>query len=104
MKSMGHFWVTESMIGLRKVGVETTVYERAPELREVGAGISLWANAIRALDYLGVGQVVRSCSLPLERSELRSKEGRKVQISFSAGDLEKWIGVATVPEGVSSMQ
>ena len=36
-------------IGLRKVGIEVTVYERAPELREVGAGISLWANAIRAL-------------------------------------------------------
>jgi hypothetical protein len=38
-------------IGLRKVGIEVTVCERAPDLREVGAGISLRANAnaIRAL-------------------------------------------------------
>lgn len=83
-------------IGLRKVGIDVTVYERAPELREVGAGISLWANALRALDYLGVGKAVRSRALSLVRSEIRTSEGRKVLVSFSAEQLQKQIGISPV--------
>ena len=37
-------------IALHKAGIEAHAYERAPALREVGAGISLWANALHALD------------------------------------------------------
>ncbi len=81
-------------IGLRKVGIEATVYERAPELREVGAGISLWANAIRALDYLGAGEAVRSAALSLDQSEFRADEGRRVQAKFSGKSLEKKVGVS----------
>ncbi|MFO0805037.1 MAG: FAD-dependent monooxygenase [Gemmataceae bacterium] len=80
-------------IGLRKVGIEVALYERAPELREVGAGISLWANALRALDALGAGDAVRAASLPLLRSELRAEEGRRIQVSFSARYFEKKLGV-----------
>ena len=32
-------------IALHKAGIEAHAYELAPALREVGAGISLWANA-----------------------------------------------------------
>lgn len=80
-------------IALRKVGIEVSLYERAPELREVGAGISLWANALRALDALSVGEAVRSASLPLVQSEMRAKEGRQVQVAFSAEYFEKKLGV-----------
>lgn len=83
-------------IGLRKVGIDVTVYERAPELREVGAGISLWANALRALDYLGAGEAVRSRALSLVRSEIRTSEGRKILVSFSAEQLQKQIAVSPV--------
>src|SRR3954468_5062501 len=81
-------------IGLRKVGIEVTVYERAPELREVGAGISLWANAIRALDYLGAGDAVRAVALSLDQSEMRAEEGRRVQAQFSGKAFEKQLGVS----------
>jgi 2-polyprenyl-6-methoxyphenol hydroxylase-like FAD-dependent oxidoreductase len=47
-------------IALRRVGIEVTVLERAPELEAVGAGIGLAANALQALDRLGVGDEVRS--------------------------------------------
>ena len=40
-------------LALRQAGLEATVYERAPALREVGAGITLWPNATRALRHLG---------------------------------------------------
>jgi 2-polyprenyl-6-methoxyphenol hydroxylase-like FAD-dependent oxidoreductase len=51
-------------IGLRRVGWEVTVVERARVLADVGAGISLHANGIRALDALGVGEAVRAASRP----------------------------------------
>lgn len=47
-------------LALQKVGVTVSLFERAPELREVGAGISLWANALRALDVLGAGDAIRA--------------------------------------------
>ena len=39
-------------IALRKIGFEVDVYERAPELKEVGSGMSLWPNAVRSLDQI----------------------------------------------------
>jgi 2-polyprenyl-6-methoxyphenol hydroxylase-like FAD-dependent oxidoreductase len=41
-------------VALRKVGIPATVFERAPEIREVGAGLSLWSNAVKALHRLGL--------------------------------------------------
>lgn len=82
-----------AVIALRKVGIDVAVYERAAELREVGAGISLWANAIRALDYLGVGDAVRAVALALDHSEFRADEGRRVQARFSAAAMERTLGV-----------
>src|SRR5690242_14063459 len=69
-------------IGLRKVGIDVAVYERAPELREVGAGISLWANAIRAV------------ALSMDQSEFRADEGRLLQVQLSGASFEKKIGVS----------
>ncbi len=40
--------------GLHRVGWTVTVLEKAPEFGDVGAGISLWPNALRCLDELGV--------------------------------------------------
>ncbi|MFB7358614.1 FAD-dependent monooxygenase [Streptomyces gardneri] len=51
-------------IGLRRIGWEVTVVERAPALDDAGAGISLHANGIRALDALGVGDAVREAARP----------------------------------------
>ena len=45
-------------LALGRAGVEVAVFERAPELREIGAGISLWANAMKALRRLGLYDAV----------------------------------------------
>jgi 2-polyprenyl-6-methoxyphenol hydroxylase-like FAD-dependent oxidoreductase len=76
-------------IAMRKVGFNVVIYERAPELREVGAGISLWANAMRALDHLGVGNAIRKVSLALVKSELRTEDGRQLLLAFGAEFFEK---------------
>jgi 2-polyprenyl-6-methoxyphenol hydroxylase-like FAD-dependent oxidoreductase len=46
--------------GLHRRGWSVRVFERAPRFSEVGAGISLWPNAFRALESIGVGGVLNS--------------------------------------------
>ena len=41
-------------VALRRIGWDVTVLERAREFTEVGAGLSLWPNGLRALELLGV--------------------------------------------------
>ncbi|MEA3026066.1 MAG: hypothetical protein QOF91_1351 [Alphaproteobacteria bacterium] len=44
---------------LRRQGCEVVVYERAPALGEVGAGIQLGPNAVKVLRALGIEQALR---------------------------------------------
>jgi salicylate hydroxylase len=53
-------------LGLAKIGIRSVVLERAPKLGEIGAGIQLGPNAFRALDYLGVGDAVRTIAVHIE--------------------------------------
>lgn len=62
-------------IGLRRIGWEVTVVERARVLADVGAGISLHANGIRALDVLGVGEAVRTAARPQYTGGTRTPDG-----------------------------
>lgn len=41
-------------VALNQAGIDATVYERAPQLREVGAGMMLWPNATRVLQAFGL--------------------------------------------------
>eukprot|EP00850_Spirogloea_muscicola_P005762 SM000026S09011 [mRNA] locus=s26:1030236:1036628:- [translate_table: standard] len=63
-------------LALTRVGIPVVVLERAPALREGGAALSLWGNAWRALDVLGVGESLRSQYTTLTRVELCSSDGR----------------------------
>lgn len=63
-------------IGLHRTGWEVTVTERAPVLADVGAGISLHANGLRALDALGVGAAVRAAARPEYTGGTRTPDGR----------------------------
>jgi len=47
-------------IAMRRRGIDADEYERSPVLMEVGAGISLWPNAVKALEQLGLGEDLRS--------------------------------------------
>ncbi|MBY0521134.1 MAG: NAD(P)-binding protein, partial [Sphingomonas sp.] len=45
-----------SAIALQRAGYAVRVVERAPVLAPIGAALSMWANAVDALDRLGVGE------------------------------------------------
>jgi 2-polyprenyl-6-methoxyphenol hydroxylase-like FAD-dependent oxidoreductase len=69
-------------IALRRAGWSVVVAERAREVREVGAGIALWANGIAALEWLGVGAEVGRDGLVLPPPSLRTDQG---EILFTGG-------------------
>jgi 2-polyprenyl-6-methoxyphenol hydroxylase-like FAD-dependent oxidoreductase len=52
-------------IAMARKGLDAEVYEQAPELKEVGAGVGLWGNAFRALRAIGLAdEVVRLAGGP----------------------------------------
>lgn len=78
-------------IALRKVGIDVQVYERASALREVGAGIALSANALEALDALGLADDIRSQSFALMQGGLRNPNGDAL-LSIPADDFTAGFG------------
>ncbi len=65
-------------IALRLAGYQPTVYEQAPHLGEVGAGLSLTPNAVKALDWLGVGEHVR---------QIADEPLQQLTCHYASGDL-----------------
>jgi 2-polyprenyl-6-methoxyphenol hydroxylase-like FAD-dependent oxidoreductase len=63
-------------IALTGRGWQVRLFERAPAFTEVGAGISLWANAMRALDAIGVGARLAELGLEELTGGLRYRTGR----------------------------
>src|SRR5580700_8688747 len=51
----------------RRIGVETLVIEKVSTVREVGAGLSIWSNAVNALRELGVETSVMASATVIDR-------------------------------------
>ena len=61
-------------IGLRQAGIEAIVYEQAERLDPIGAGLTLWANAIKALRKLGLADEAIAAGSKIELGELRAAD------------------------------
>jgi len=100
---------------LRQHGIEVAVYERAPKLGEVGAGIQLGPNAVKVLRALGIERALRALasepvnyvSLAWDDARLRYREPMKgpVESHFGApylmahrADLHQLLG-ELLPDG-----
>lgn len=81
-------------IGLRRLGIETTVYERSPRLQEYGAGISIWANAIRALRIIGADTAIQPIAAPISRGEFLRWDG-KLFLGYDAAQFEAKLKLPT---------
>jgi 2-polyprenyl-6-methoxyphenol hydroxylase-like FAD-dependent oxidoreductase len=62
-------------VALRQVGHDVTVIERRTDTA-IGAGISIWPNALAALDVLGLGEQVRAAGGRVSAGALRWRDGR----------------------------
>lgn len=58
-------------LALLRQGFDVTVYEQAPELREVGAGVQVSANGTRILFALGLEQDIMSVACEAGSKEIR---------------------------------
>jgi 2-polyprenyl-6-methoxyphenol hydroxylase-like FAD-dependent oxidoreductase len=74
-------------VALHRAGIDATVYERVPELREVGAGMMLWPNATRVLKELGLLERVAACSGPSRNFLVRASTGA-ILMDIAMGQFE----------------
>ncbi|MHA6619930.1 FAD-dependent oxidoreductase [Pseudonocardia sp. DLS-67] len=53
-------------LALHRRGLDVTVYEQAPQLGEIGAGVQVTPNSVRLLDRLGIGRELRRLGVRLD--------------------------------------
>jgi 2-polyprenyl-6-methoxyphenol hydroxylase-like FAD-dependent oxidoreductase len=76
-------------ISLRAAGFRVTNYEKSPEPRELGAGLGIWPNGVRALRALGLDELVAQ---GLDQAGgVRRADGRMLA-GFKAGAIERRFG------------
>ncbi len=66
-------------IALQQNGFDVRVYEKVKKLGEVGAGLTLWSNAIKTLRALGVADQVIHAGSKVNRSYIRAANGDILQ-------------------------
>ena len=66
-------------IAFAERGWRTRVWEQAPELRELGAGLYVWENGLRTLEALGVYDELEPISHPVHRFDVRDERARIVE-------------------------
>lgn len=84
-------------VALKRAAVPVLVLERAPALNqvEVGAGITLWPNAVAALDRLGLADEVRARGHVLGDFVQRTARGSAI-MSWSLSDWSAALGFPTL--------
>jgi 2-polyprenyl-6-methoxyphenol hydroxylase-like FAD-dependent oxidoreductase len=78
-------------IAMAKAGHGVVVVERASELREIGAALSLWPNAFGALDFLGVGERVRAIGLEAPTASVLATTGKPI-VRFDTEAMRRALG------------
>ena len=80
-------------IALARKGIDVEIYERSPRLAEVGAGVSLFPNALKALHQLGLKSRLDAMSFVSAEGALRRADGR-VLSRTTASDFVSRFGMA----------
>jgi len=62
-------------VALARKGLDAEIYEQAPELKEVGAGVGLWGNAFRALRAIGLADGVMRLAGEAAGSGIKRPDG-----------------------------
>lgn len=77
-------------ISLKKLGFKIKIYESNEQIKGIGAGIGLAANAMKALRYLELDQGISNFGTKLEASHIRDLHGKTISIANTnlVSDLE----------------
>ena len=82
-------------IALQQQGIAVRVYERADALCPLGAGLSLWPNAVHVLDKLGVGDAIRAEMPSLQHSGIYTADGATLS-RIAGADMAKRFGTPSI--------
>ncbi len=74
-------------VALRHFGIDATVYERSEKIRELGAGMMLWANASRVMSELGLLEKLVPFSGQTDNFLVRKADG-KILMEIATGYFE----------------
>ena len=75
-------------LSLRNEGIEVEVYEQAPALTEIGAGLQIAPSAGRVLERLGLGAELERLAITMERLQMHDLRSDRLIHSVSP----KWGG------------
>lgn len=82
MNSRPRFAITGAGIGgltlavaLQRKGIDVTVYEQAPHIKPLGAGLGLGANAVKAFTEIGIQHEVLKAGKVLKKLSIKDKKG-----------------------------
>jgi salicylate hydroxylase len=82
-------------VALARAGRAVTVYEQAPRLGELGAGITLSPNAVRVIDWIGLGDQLRAIGFVPDRQWTQHwQTGEVLRESFRGTDFAERHGGA----------
>ncbi len=70
-------------IALRKLGFRPVIFESAPEIKALGAGLVLAANAIKALERIGIAEKVIPAGHLLDTFSILDQNGRPITVADS---------------------
>lgn len=65
-------------IALQRAGIEAVIFEAAPEIKAIGAGLALSANALKAFDRLGLKQAVIEQGRLLDSFTVYDQKGKPI--------------------------
>src|SRR5579859_435506 len=80
---------------LQRQGIQVMLFERNPELREIGAGLTLWANGVQVLRQLGLADALARVSAPLTHFECWSWRGKRLG-SMRLDSIERRVGAPSI--------
>jgi len=90
-------------IALQRRGIEVAIFERTTELKEIGAGIAIAANAMKALDSLRLADAVRNIGAEPQFYDIRSWRG-EVLCRVSVSEQSVKVGAANVAAHRADLQ
>ncbi|MAM57006.1 MAG: monooxygenase [Salinicola sp.] len=90
-------------LALQKSGHRVQVVDRVPELRPVGAAISVWSNGVKILKALGVGDAIEQASGRMDVMAYHDQDGTPLT-RFSLRPLYDDVGQRACPIARATLQ
>lgn len=83
-------------IALQRKGISVDVFENAPEIKPLGAGIVLAANALKAFRAIGLEQEILNAGNTMKRFSIRHQDGKLLTTTETERIRSRWGLVNTV--------